>query len=153
MFNLFSKQPVKLVRHQFKNLSIDLPFNWHYEMEEADQEACFDPTSNSTLRINIIMAIPPDGLTTSDRLKILTNNQSFVTTTKEYFLTEPLYSESIESGQNITLISWKLINNTNHDTIIAILAYTVLTAKLNSKKEKDFLSLIENSLRSADLSR
>ena len=84
------------------------------------------------------MAIPPDGLTTSDRLKILTNNQSFVTTTKEYFLTEPLYSESIESGQNITLISWKLINNTNHDTIIAILAYTVLTAKLNSKKKKTF---------------
>lgn len=152
MFSLFKKQPVKLFRHQFKNLSIDLPFNWEYAMEEPDQEACFDPKSNSTLRINIITATPPDGLTPSDGLKILTNNQPFIATTKDRFLTGPLYSESIESGQNITLISWRLINNTHHENIMAVLTYTVLTAELNFKKEKEILSLIENSLSNAGLS-
>jgi len=60
MFNLFNRKRLNYIDHQYKNLFISLPLNWKYELEEGGQEACFDPESQSTLRLNIIKVIPPE---------------------------------------------------------------------------------------------
>jgi ribosomal protein S12 len=56
-----------------------------------------------------------------------------------------------ESGQDITLVTWRLINNKPVEKGIAVLTYTVLTKELNSAVEKEAISMIENSLQTADL--
>jgi hypothetical protein len=151
MFNLFKKKEVGLIIHQYKNLLIDLPLNWEYELEAGDQEACFDPKSQSTLRLHIIKAIPPSEITTEENIKSLTNNQPYGTTSKGYILTSPDYRESIESGKNIIHITWKLINYTSDEKIIAVVIYTVLLEESESTQEKAVLNLIENSLQNAML--
>lgn len=152
MFNLFKKQFINLVNHQYKNLVIALPESWKYEPEEEDQEACFDPKSQSTLRINIIKAIPPKGAPPEENIKNLTDNQQFVTTSKGYLLTAPSYSKSIDLGKKITLISWRLVNNAGHEKIIVVFTYTVLTEEKESTKEKGIINLIESSLQNALIS-
>jgi hypothetical protein len=152
MFNLFKKQKEKLINHQFKNLLISLPLHWKFEFEEDGQEACFDPKSKSTLRINIIKAIPPKDANSVEIIKSLTHNQSYITTSKGYLLTDSAYRESVESGYDITLITWRLINNSDYERIIAVLTYTVLTAEKELPEEKEIFELIEDSLQSAILS-
>jgi hypothetical protein len=152
MFNFFKKKQMTLIKHQYKNLLISLPSNWEYELEEGSQEACFDPGSQSTLRLHIIKAIPPPEITTGDNIKFLTANQPHVNTSKGYLLTSPAYSESTESGKNITLVTWKLINCTGDEKIIAVLTYTVLSKEKDSAQEKEIFIMIENSLQNSELS-
>lgn len=151
MFNLFKKKQFTLVKHQYKNLHISLPSNWEYELEEGDLEACFDPKSQSTLRLHIIKAIAPKGETPEESMKSLTANQPYVTTSKGYLLTNRTYQESVDGGKNITLVTWKLINYVGDKKLIAVLTYTVLSKEKDSAKEKEIFSLIENSLQNAEL--
>jgi hypothetical protein len=133
-------------------LLIALPVNWEYILEQGDQEACFDPKSQSTLRLNIIKAIPPKGIDSEEKIKSITANQQFAITTKGYLLTSPFYSESNEGDENITLISWRLVNNSGNEKIIAVVTYTLLSKEKDSAKENEIFNLIENSLKHAELS-
>jgi hypothetical protein len=151
MFNLFKKKQIALINHQYKNLLISLPLNWEYEFETGDQEACFDLKSQSTLRLNIIKATPPTGMTTEENIKSLTADQPHVTTSKGYLLTGPAYNESIEGNRNITQITWKLINYAGDEKIVAVLTYTVLSEEKDSPHEKTIFNLLENSLQNAVL--
>lgn len=151
MFNLFKKQQITLIKHQYKNLLISLPLNWKYELEEGNQEACFDPKSQSTLRLNIIRGIPLEEMTYEENIKYLTANQPYVTTSKGYLLTNPAYRESIEGGRNITLITWKLINYADDEKIIVVLTYTVLSEEKDSAHEKEIFNLIKSSLQNSEL--
>ncbi|MDB4918959.1 hypothetical protein [Mucilaginibacter sp.] len=151
MFNLFKKKQIPSINHQHKNLLISLPLNWKYEFEEGDQEACFDPKSQSTLRLNVIKVTPPEGKTPEENIKDLTVNQPYVTTSKGYLLTKPAYRESLEDGNNITLVTWKLINYDGDEKTIAVLSYTVLSEEKDSEQEKEIFNLLENSLQNSEL--
>ena len=151
MFNLFSKKQIPSADHQYKNLLISLPSNWKYELEEGGQEACFDPESQSTLRLNIIKVVPPKGMAAEENIKSLTAGQPYIITSKGYILTRPCYNESVESGHNITLVTWKLINNTGDEKIMAVATYAVLSKQKDSPQEKEMLNLIEDSLQNAEL--
>ncbi|QKJ30050.1 hypothetical protein HQ865_09865 [Mucilaginibacter mali] len=152
MLNLFKKKSIMLIKHQYKNLLIDLPANWEYELEQDEQEACFDPSCQSTLRLNIIKVIPSDGASNEQNIEALTGNQQFMTTQNGYLLTKANYRDSIDSGENITLVSWRLISNAGYEKIMAVVTYTVLKKEKNSKKEKMIIHLIENSLKNSELS-
>ncbi len=152
MFNLFKKDSIKLIKHRYKNLLIALPANWEYEFEQDEQEACFDPKCQSTLRLNILKVVHTDRDDSQGIIEELTDKQSYTITQNEHLLTQPTYIETIESGENITLISWRLINNVGYEKIIAIITYTVLTKEKDSKKEKTTIDLIENSLKYSELS-
>jgi len=151
MFNLFRKKPINLVKHQFKNLLIFLPSNWKYSMEEGDQEACFDPKSQSTLRINIIRSIALQTANAEESIAFLTDDQPSSTTSKGYFLTNPVSNDYTENDTNITLITWRLVKVSDEEKILAILTYTVLSEEKESEKEKEVLGLIEISLNDAEL--
>ena len=151
MFNLFRKKPDTLVEHRFKKLLISLPSNWEYSMEEGDQQACFDPKSQSTLRINIVEAIPPHLETEEKSIALLTDGQPYTTTLNGCLLTSPVSKDHIEDGNHITLITWRLINIAGEKKILAILTYTVLSEEKDSVKEKGILDLIENTLNNAGL--
>ncbi|MEK7645117.1 MAG: hypothetical protein AAB391_02260 [Patescibacteria group bacterium] len=151
MFNLFKKQQVELVEHQYKNLVIPLPANWKYELEKGDLEACFDLKSQSTLRLHVMKAVPPKDKTSEENIKSLTGNQSCTTTLKGYLLTKPTYSDTTESGINITLVTWKLINPTGDEKIIAAVTYTVLSEEKDSEQEKGMIAMIESSLNNSEL--
>jgi hypothetical protein len=151
MFNLFKKQRDTLHKHQYKNLSIDLPSDWEYELEEGNQQSCYDPKSQSTLRINILRAIPPHQ-SADDLIEALTDNQPYLTTSKGYLLVSPTYFDTSESGINITLVTWKLINLKAAQKLIAVLTYTVPSAEINSTKEKETISQLEILIQNADLS-
>ena len=151
MFNLFRKKQITFINHQYKNLLIPLPLNWEYELEEGDLEACFDPKSQSTLRLHIIKSIPPKEETFEENIKSLTANQPYVTTPKGYLLTNRAYRESIEVGKDITLVTWKLINYVGDEKLIAVLTYTVLSGEKDSAREKEILNLIENALQNSEL--
>lgn len=148
MFNLFKKQRDPFHNHHYKNFSIDLPSHWEYELEEGDQQACYDPKSQSTLRIYILTAIP-SRQSADQTIGDLTGNQPHFTTSKGYLLTNPLYLDTTEGGQNITLVTWRLINNNPKQKLIAVLTYTLLSAEINTEKEKETISMIENSLQNA----
>jgi hypothetical protein len=152
MFNLFKKKQVVFLTHHYKGLHIDLPSHWQYESEGEDQEACFDPKSQSSLRFNIIKAIPPQGTTVEENVKFLTADQPYVTTAKGYFLTGPTFKESVDSGNHITLITWRLINYAGDEKTMAVVTYTVLSAEKESAQEKEIFNLIENSIKNAELS-
>lgn len=150
MFNIFKKQQNTLGKHQYKNLSIALPAHWKYELEEGDQQACYDPKSQSTLRINILKAKPPQQ-TADQTIQSLTDDQPYLSTSKGYLLTHPTYFDTTEGGQNITLVTWRLIDHQPAQKTIAVFTYTILSAELKSEKEKETISMIENSLQEADL--
>ena len=154
MFNLFKskKKQITFIDHQYKNLRISLPVHWEYELEEGEQEACFDPKSPSTLRLHMIKAIPPEGVSSEENIRSLTADQPYVTTSKGYLLTKPTYSEFVDGSKNITLITWKLINYTGDEKIIAVVTYTVLSEEKDSVPEKGIFNLIENSLQNSELS-
>jgi hypothetical protein len=151
MFNLFKKQGAKFHKHQYKNLSIELPSHWEYELEEGDLQSCYDPKAQSTLRIHILTAIPPHQ-SADDLIEALTDNQPYLTTSKGYLLVSPTYFDTTESGINITLVTWKLINHKTAQKLIAVLTYTVPSAEINSAKEKETISQIEILIQNADLS-
>ncbi len=151
MFNLFKKQPIKLVKHQYKNLVIKLPVNWKYELEEGDLEACFDPKSQSTLRLHVIKAVSQKDETSEESINSLTGSNPYVITLKGYLSTKPTYSNTTESGKNITLITWKLINIIGDEKIIAVLTYTVLSEEKDSNQEKGMIAMIESSLNNSEL--
>jgi hypothetical protein len=152
MFNLFKKEQVTLLKHQYKNLLISLPSNWSYEFDGNEQEACFDPKSKSTLRLHIIKAVAHQTVSFEEDLKNLTGNQPYTTTTRDYLLQGPLYRESVDNGQEIILITWKLINYVGLEKIIAVLTYTVLKMEQDSSSEKEIFKMIESSLHNAELS-
>jgi len=120
-------------------------------MEEGDQQACFDPKSQSTLRINIVEAIPPHLETEEKSIALLTDGQPYTTTLNGCLLTSPVSKDHIEDGNHITLITWRLINIAGEKKILAILTYTVLSEEKDSVKEKGILDLIENTLNNAEL--
>lgn len=130
---------------------IQLPVSWKYELEEGDLEACFDPKSQSTLRLHIIKASSPADKTSDENIKSLTGNQSYVTTLKGYLLTKPTRSDTTESGKNITIITWKLINPTGDEKIIAVLTYTILSEEKDSEQEKGMIAILESSLNDSEL--
>ncbi len=148
MFNLFRKKHIPLIIHQYKNLIIALPAHWQYESEGEDQEACFDPKSNSTLRFNIIEAIPPPGITEEENLKLLIADLPYATTVHGNLLAGPAYKESGDNGTMITLITWRLIKP---ERMMAVITYTVLSAEKDSSSEKETLKLIRTSLLNAQL--
>jgi hypothetical protein len=150
MFNIFKKPKSNINNHCFKNLSIDLPSNWEYEFEHEDQQACYDPKSQSTLRINILQVTPPKE-TIHQTIQTLTANSPYITTSKGLLLTNSTYFDTLEGDQNITLVTWRLINYKSVQITMAIFTYTVLTADKNSTKEKEIISFIDNSLQSAVL--
>jgi len=151
MFNIFRKKSNTLVEHWFKNLLISLPSSWAYSMEEDGQQACFDPKSQSTLRINIIEAIPPYLETVDESIAFLTDGQPYTTTLKGFLLTSPVSNDYMEEGNHITLITWRLINIAGEKKILAILTYTVLSEEKDSVEEKGIVDLIENTLNNAEL--
>lgn len=136
--------------HQYKNLSIELPSHWEYELEEGELQSCYDPKSQSTLRIHILTAIPPRQ-SADDLIEALTNNQPYLTSSKGHLLVGPTYFDTTESETNITLVTWKLINHKAEKKLIAVLTYTVLSSEIKSAKEKETISIIENSIQNADL--
>jgi len=150
MFNLFKKRQGTFHKHQYKNLSIDLPFHWEYELEEGDLQSCYDPKSQSTLRLQILKTIPPHQ-SEDQMIEDLTNNQPYHTTLKGYLLVNPTYFDTTESGTNITLVTWRLINHKPAQKLIAVLTYTVLSSEIKSVTEKETISTIESSLQNADL--
>lgn len=150
MLDSFKKQP-KLIGHQFKNLFIQLPSNWEYGIEAGDQEACFDPDAQSTLRFHIIKAVSLTEITTLEKIKSLTLNQPYIVTKNGLLLTEPVYEATTEDTIDITLITWMLINYESIEKIITVATYTVLSAEKDSKREKDVIDLIEKSLRNSEL--
>ena len=150
MLDFFKKRRVKLCEHQYKNLLIPLPSHWEYQLEEGDIQACYDPKSQSTLRIHIIKAIHRGTYMERD-IEALTNDQPYVTTSRGYLLVNPTYVNSHENGQNITLVTWRLVNHTPIQKLIAVLTYTVISTEIESKKEKQTISLIENCLQKAEL--
>ena len=151
MFNLFRKKPDTIVSHRFKNLLISLPSKWKYVMEDGGQQACFDPKSQSTLRISIIEAISPDLETVDESIMLLTDGQSYTTTVTGCLLTTPVSSDHIDDGNLVTLISWRLIDIRGRKKIIAVLNYTVLSEEKDSVKEMGILDLIGNTLNNAEL--
>jgi len=151
MFNLFRKERNTLIKHRFKNLRISLPSNWNYSMEEGGQQACFDPKSQSTLRINVIETIPPNLETVDASIKLLTDGQPYTTTLKGCLLTIPVSSDYIDDGNHITLVTWRLVNVTGEKKILTILTYTVLSEEKDSMEEKRILDLIGNTLNNAEL--
>ena len=151
MFNLFKKQQTELIKHQYKNLVISLPSNWKYELEEGDLEACFNPKSQSTLRVHIIKAISNEDKNSEESIKSLTSGNPYGYTKKWHLLTKPSFSETVEGGKNITLITWRLINNEKNEKIVAVLTYTVLSNEKDTEQEKGIISLVENSLQEAGL--
>lgn len=155
MFNLLKKKQAALVPHRYKALHIDLPSHWQYESEGEDQEACFDPKSQSTLRFNfnIIRVVPPNGTTGEENVKLLTADQPYITTTGGYLLTGPSFKVSADNSINITLITWRLINHVGAEKIMAVITYTVLSAEKESAQEKEIFNLLENSLQNAELSQ
>ncbi|SEO80374.1 hypothetical protein SAMN05192574_11388 [Mucilaginibacter gossypiicola] len=148
MFNLFRKKQIPLITHQYKNLIIALPAHWQYESEGEDQEACFDPKSKSTLRFNIIGAIPPDGISEDENLKLLIADLPYATTVHGNLLAGPAYKESEDNGTKITLITWRLIKP---EKTMAVITYAVLSAEKDSTSEKEILTLIRTSLLNAQL--
>lgn len=150
MFNIFKKSESNIGNHRYKNLSIDLPGNWEYELEQGDQQACYDPKSQSTLRIHILEVTPPEQ-TIDQAIQTLTAGIPYHTTSKGLLLTNSTSFDTLEGNQNITLVTWRLINHKLMQKIVAVLTYTVLTAEKDSIKEKEIISLIDSSLRSADL--
>ena len=105
MFKLFGKKQTAFVNHQYKNLRISLPSHWAYELEKDGIEACFDPNSQSTLRLHIIKANQPTGMTDEENKKSLTANQPFLVTVKGLILTKPTHDDAIEDNHKITLIT------------------------------------------------
>ncbi|HKG06992.1 MAG TPA: hypothetical protein VKB19_11065 [Pedobacter sp.] len=150
MFNIFKKSKSNIGNHRYKNLSIDLPTNWKYELEPGDQQACYDPKSQSTLRIHILLTTPPEQ-TTDQGIQTLTAGIPYLTTSKGLLLTNSTSLDTLEENQNITLVTWRLINNKTVPQIIAVLTYTVLTVEKDSIEENEIISMINNSLQRADL--
>ena len=148
MFNLFRKKQIPLITHQYKNLIIALPAHWQYESEGEDQEACFDPKSKSSLRFNIMEAIPPEGISEDENLKLLIAGLPYATTVHGTILAGPAYKESEDNGVMIMLITWRLIKP---EKTIAVITYTVLSAEKDSASEKKTLNLIRTSLLNAQL--
>lgn len=148
MYNLFRKKQLSLKEHRYINLIIDLPAHWQYEFEGEDQEACFDPKSQSSLRFNIIEAIPPQGVTVDENIEFLVAGQPYATTVHGNILAGPAYKESADGGKEITLITWRLIKP---EKTMAIITYTVLSAEKETASEKETLKLIRTSLQNAQL--
>jgi len=140
------------VLHQYKGLSISLPESWRYELEEGDQEACFDPKSQSTLRLHIIKAIPPKETSSEENIKTLTADNPYTITYREFLLTNPTHVEAVDNQEHITIITWRLINDTNYEKTMAIVTYTVLSSEKDTEYEKGVLNMIENSLKTCMLS-
>lgn len=151
MFDFFKKNKNLSIKHQFKNLSLALPVHWIYELEEAEQQACYDPKSQSTLRINIMKVVTPEHQSVADQISDLTGDQPNVITPKGYLLVNPSYFDTVDNGQSITLITWRLINPKSSQKLIAVLTYTVLQSEIDKSNEKDTISMIADSLLQADL--
>jgi len=150
MFNLFKKRQGSLVKHRYRNLFIYLPDHWVYDVEQGAQEACYDPNSQSTLRIKIITAKHPEETTNEEDIKSLTGNRPYTTTKKGYLLTKPDCIESVESNKEITLVTWRLIDNSRPEKVIIIVTYTMLSEEKDSTQEKGIITLIGNSLENAE---
>lgn len=149
MFNFLKKKEVSLVEHQYKNLFLFLPSNWIYEKEEGDLEACYDKKSSSTLRLHIITFLMSQNKTPEGDLLKGMDNDINITTKNGYTLTNPKYVDYIENGHKIILVTWKLIDNSKEEKIMAVITYTVLSSEKDSEKEKSQINLIQKSLENA----
>ncbi len=153
MFSIFKKDGNTLQKHQYKYLTISLPSNWQYELEDLDIEACFDPNSQSTLRISFIKARPPKNITEEENIATLTSNQPYVYTKNKYILTNSSCCNTQENNIDLVVITWMLIDNSDLIKIAAIITYTILSSEKDTAKEKGVINLIENSLNEAELKR
>ena len=83
-----------------------------------------------------------------DLLKGMDNDIN-ITTKNGYTLTNPKYVDYIENGHKIILVTWKLIDNSKEEKIMAVITYTVLSSEKDSEKEKSQINLIQKSLENA----
>ena len=153
MLSFFKKNGNTLQKHQYKYLTVSLPSNWQYELENTDTEACFDPTSKSTLRISFIEVRPPENITEEQNINALTFDQAYTYTKNKYILTNSSCDSAVDNNNDLTVITWMLIDNFDYIKIVAIITYTVLSAEKDTVKEKDIINLIENSLKEAEFRR
>ncbi|MFA6554546.1 MAG: hypothetical protein WCS89_03490 [Candidatus Paceibacterota bacterium] len=143
-----------MVKHQYKNLILDLPKNWVYEKEQGDIESCFDPNSKSTFRINVMQMKSPEDWSKETRIKSLVSafasNLDYIVTSRGYFLTKIQLKETSDQGNKISLFSWRIIQLfDNGHANVAVLTYTILSNERDSKEEKDVITKLENSFAEA----
>lgn len=138
-----------MLKHQYKNLSIELPSDWTYEHEQGDIEAGFNPNSSSTFRMHIITATFPADKTKEKLIVAVTQGKSYETTHQNYIFLRSLVEEAIEQNQNITIIQWQLIDISEKETIVGVFTYTVLTSEKDSEREQQMIALLENSIKNA----
>lgn len=66
-------------------------------------------------------------------------------------LTEPSSSRFEENGRNLEVVTWRLINSSSSEKLIAVITYTMLSSERSTPYENEVVKLIENSLIDADL--
>jgi hypothetical protein len=139
-----------MIKHQYKNITLDLPKNWVYKKEQGDIEACFDPQSQSTLRIHLMQVKAPEGSSEEKRIKSLTGGLDYTLTKLGYFITNPQIKETVEQNNKLTVFSWRLIQILNSDGAnIIILTYTILATQKDSEQEKKMVKELQNSFEEA----
>jgi len=151
MFNFFKKPKDTFKKHQFKQLSMDLPGHWQFEMEQDEQQACYDPKSQSTLRINILTVRKLDVDPSNVDLNALTGDLPYKMNSNGLLLVNPTYLDTTEGGQRIVLVTWRLINAKALEKIIAVFTYTVLRAELDTAHEQGVISMVSSSLMHAEV--
>ncbi len=142
--------------HKYKNLTLSLPLTWQYSLEDVEggveAEICFDPQSESALRLSIIKFINPENSkTVEDVVDIATSSKSYVITTTGCYLTNQEFENAVEAEKDITLMSRRLVNIKGEEVTIVVVTYTFLTSEKNTPYEKETLNLLENSLQNATL--
>ena len=138
-----------MVRHEYKNFALNLPNNWLYEKEEGDIEACFDPTSKSTLRIHLMKLRPPVNASQAEKIKVLTGGLQYTFTDFGYMLTIANVFQK-HKNNDIDLITWRIIKlPENGEADIALLSYTVLSVEKDSEKERGIINDLEKSFKEA----
>ncbi|GAB3920616.1 hypothetical protein GCM10028827_02640 [Mucilaginibacter myungsuensis] len=128
---------------------IDLPSHWQYELEEGDLEACFDPNSQSTLRLYIIKAVAPLHSSSEQNIADLTSGLPYIITSDDLVLTKFISEDIKEGNSELTILTWRLIDVKSIEKIAAIITYTVLSDRINSTSEKEAVQMIERSLQTA----
>jgi hypothetical protein len=149
--DVFQKRNGDSVQHLYQDVSLSLPSHWKYE-DEGDMEACFDPASNSTLRLHIIKFTVPDGEEPATTLAKSLSSQPYVATPKGYFLTvPPVELHKTERGRPITLVNWKLASLAGVQKIMVVATYTVLAESRESALEQGQIAMIGNALKGAEI--
>jgi hypothetical protein len=129
------------MRHTYQNLIFELPDRWISEKEDG-VEVYYENGSSSTLRIHQITAIPSIEMSPAERILVATSGKDCKTTSHGYTLCGPERSSITEEGQEVIMLSWRLINIHDFEKdICIILVYTFLLKDEGLEKVKiDYLN-------------